>query len=1013
MLSRYPIIVGSVFLLLGTPGSTCANDPLQQVEDDQAHETHDSRGLFSRNIALNNRRDFTHASSYAKGRFPWHAHDGNAKTAWITDSEQDSAFLEISWGLAEAIDSVRVREHNPNGIQSLTIQLYDGKRWEAIAAGREARQGNFRFAPRLASALRITIETNGAPAGIAEVEVHAARPAAMVSRHGSADLIAALETNNAAILFEGSPYVFSRGGRKLIVPRIAEASLADEWAQAVLACVCATLGGKSEAAGESELRVTLNKRTFTLAADRSLSIVDQISLLADRAGLEFLRRGPLVIVGRGVDSFNRPHLAAELEGLLGQNPYRPRSRPEGPADAVVAPSLDRTGTTYEWAGFRATAVPGTNAAAWLKYADTKAVRTWVNAARYMNPYIRPRETIKTADDFERCRALVRSSPEHNEFVAMQAFLEKHHTALAAEFGTYNTLGIDVINQTAPKDWPDTLNDDFINWAGSYEMTYYLARNFGVAAHQFGNEPDAYFNESTDEQICRRLAIIADAVHSAIADVNRDCDRKMTAIFSAPVLASDFKGRSAKLMMRHLRTRYDGSKSSDSLFQLFNRHRYGGRPHQNALEVRQAKQMMQDEGGEVLPQVFTEINYATGRTWARPTTTFTNDTPDVFASVASIWGWMMHEQGVYGIFVFKMNDPAGWTRNDTGRFSNVVTYSMHREQDLETDRNALEHISYGTKNFEVCRLFSKGFHGSRPLLQTDVECSDPEYRSWTTIDEASRRFFIWSVQIDELIGYELEFDLSRLGLPPGTLITAETVSGAHHGEVTHVMSLPESRKIRLHQPPKSGMLLTLHTLPLDRQIVPPVADATVTQGESAEHNFGTQPWLRVGRHTLNDKNHISYLKFELPEEPAPVQRAVLQVHGQSIGRHPYDGGFLFRIYSVRENAWEEQQITAMNAPNLCRTVASMSKVDLLHHPVGHATCFHESSAMQVDVTQAVQDAQRDGRQYLTLVLIREIHWPGEKTDDESAHLSSRETAVELAPALHLWKEAVGSGRSGLP
>lgn len=996
-----------MLLLLKTAGTLRADDPLKQVENDQAGGSHSSADIFNRNIALHSRRDLTHASSYKPGRFAWYAHDGNDKTAWMAGPEEAEACLEISWGLAEAIDHVIVLESNPKGIQSLTLELYDGQGWEAVAADRAQKRGRFSFSPRPASALRIRIQTDGNSAGIAEVEVYATQSPGPLSRYGSADLIAAMETSTAVILFDGSPYAYSRAGRNLISPRIAETCLADEWTNAVLAAICTTLGGTSEAIEETRLRIRLNGQVFSLDTDHGGHVIDLIKVLAHEARLEFLHRDPLVMVGQGLDSLNQPDLAAELASILGRNPFRMPSRPESRPDAVVTPTLDHDGTTYEWAGFRATALPGTNADAWLKYAETKAVRTWINAPRYMDMYIRPEETIETVEDFERCRALVRSAPENNSFVAMRAFLNKHHAALTSEFGTYQALGIDVINQTGAKNWPDTCHDDFINWSSSYVLTYYLAKNFGVAAHQFGNEPDWYFNQSTDEQICRRLTLIADAVHSAIEDVNRDYQRNLKAVYSAPVLASDFRGRTARLMMRHLHTRYDGSESSERLFQLFNRHRYSGRPHQNALEVRQAKQMMQEEAGEVLPQVFTELNFATGASWRRPTTTFTNDTPDVFTSLASIWGRMMQEQGVYGIFVFKFNDPGIWSWKDTGRFSNVVTYSMHPEQDADADRKALAQISYGTKNFEVCRLFSRGFHGSRPLLRTDTACSDLQYRCWTTVDEARQRFFIWSVQANEFTGYELEFDLRQLKLPPGTLITAETVSGAHHGEVTHVMALPDNQRIRLHQPPKSGMLLTLHARPLTHQTLTPVADATVNQGTKEAANFGTDSRLRVGRHTQTDNNRISFLKFELPAEPGQIEQAVLELHGQSISHHAYDGGFLVRVYSMREDDWEERQITAANAPNVYRTVSSLREVDLEHYPVGHVTCFHDALAVQVDITQAVHEAQRAGRQHLSLVLIREQHWPGEKTDAVSALFSSREAGGEHAPALHLWNEEAAS------
>ena len=1006
VLRSFGIVVVVFVFQLG--GQSWAIDPLEQVELDQASGLQSSDDIFNQNHVLNSRRDLTRASSYKNGRFAWYAHDGDEKTAWVPDPKESGGSLEISWGLAEPIDRILVREKKPQGIQSLRLELYDGKHWEEISPISPKERGQFQFAPRSASAVRLSLATSGSSSGIAEVEVYNTQRPAPLARFGSPGLLAAMQKSEAVVLFDGSPYGYSRAGRTRVSPRDAEACLSDDWTRAVLLFVCESLEGKVDRVEEDDseadrISTELNGQTFTFTMTEGHGVIEQVGRLAERAGLEWLQQGPLVLVGQGLEALKQKPILAELETLLGQNPFLIKARPEGVADAVVTPSLTQEGTTYEWAGFRATAIPGTNTDAWLKYAETQAVRTWVGAPRYMDMYIRPQETVDTAADFERLKAALRAAPEENDIVAMRAFLNKHHEALAGEFSVYQSLGIEVINQTGAKTWPDTIHDDFINWASCYVLTYYLAKNFDVAAHQYGNEPDWYFDQSTDEQVRRRLTLIADAVHSAIDDVNRDHHRALTAIFSAPVLASDFQGRNARIMMQTLHTRYDGTESSDRLFQLFNRHRYSGRPHQNALEVRQAKQMMQEEAGEVLPQVFTELNFATGRYWGRPTTTFTNDTPAVFSAMAGIWGWMLEEQGVYGIFVFKFSDPGVWSWNNTGPFSNTVTYSMHREQDPDGDDKEHEQISYGTKNFEVCRLFSKGFHGGRPLLKTDVACSDPEYRSWTTYDEESQRFFIWSTQPSDFQGYEIEFDFSRLNIPHGALVTAELVSGARHGEVICGVALPASQKLRLHQPPKSGMLITIQAQPLTHEVVSPVADATVQQGDQAETNFGHAPQLSVGRHSQSDQNRMSFLKFQLPDEPAAITHAMLQLHGQSISRHAYDGGFLFRVYAVSEDAWTEEQLTAANAPNVFRTVSALKQVDLEHYPVGHATCFHEPSDMGITVTQAVQEAQRAGREHLSLVLIREQYWPGEQTDDVSAVFAARESGGGHGPALHLWKE----------
>ena len=1016
-------IPGYLLLLAGTAVSALALDPLARVEEDQAGGTTGSRDIFNRNIAMGLRDNYTRVSSYKPGAFGHLAHDGDARTAWIPHPGEDESFLEMSWGLAEPVNRVNILEKNSGGAP-LSLELYDGSRWETVAHDDSLPRNQFQFPTRPASALRIRLANNGKDGGIAEVEVINTSSTAPLPRYGAADLVTAMQTANAVILFDGSPYAYSRAGRTLIQPRNPEACLTDRWTKPVIEFISASLGGKVKAVEPDKLQINLNGQSFTINTGPGTNITDQIKALAEGTGLEYLRQGSLVMVGQGLQALDQSHITSELADLLGRNPYYVSdAAPPDPnlitrlwarlksffgeetppeVDAIVTPTTIPEGVTYEWAGFRSMADPATNSDAWLKYSETQAARSWIGSPRYMNPFVKPGKEIESAEEFEEFKRQVRAAPETNDIVDMRAFLKARHAQLSAEFGIYHALGINVINATGPKDWPDTLQDDFVNWAGCYALTYYLAKNHGVVAHQYGNEPDPFFNKSTDEQIARRLTLVADAVHCAIEDVNRDFKRDLKAVFSAPVLASDFTGRTARIMMRNLYTRYDGSKSPTPLFQLFNRHRYGGRPHQNALEVRQAKQMMQEEAGEVLPQVFTELNYSTGGNWARPNITFLNDTPTVFTSIAGLWGWMMQEQGVHGIFVFKLNDPGVWSRPGTGPFSNTITYSMFPEQDAGATPAKKEQISYGSKNFEVSRLFGRGFHGSRPLLQTEVSCSDPEYRAWTTYAEDEGRYYVWSVQVDQFAGYEVEFDLGRLDLPPGALVTAETVSGARHGEMTLMLDLPENRKIRLRQPPQSALLLTAHQRPAQRETIYPEADATVIQGTQAGENFGKDTSLQVGRNGTSGANQISFLKFKLPEATSGVQRAVLELHGQSRSAQAYDGGFLVRVYAVEKADWNEDGITAENAPLIYKTVSGLQKIDLENYPAGHVTCFATPSRLMIDVTRVVQEARKTNREELDFVLIREINWPGENTDDVSAVFSSREDGQELSPKLYVWE-----------
>jgi hypothetical protein len=1055
---------------------TAEVDPLERVEQDQGDGDSGGLDISNRNLVAANRQDYTHTSSYRSGCAGTKANDGNKASAWIPETGGKEDFLEMSWGLAVPVTQVDILEKNSADISSLSLELFDGKKWEAVPHSGDSPRSLFEFSPRPASALRIKIKTTAGEGGIAEVVVADRQSKVTLPRYGSAALVAAMEDADAVVLFDGSPYAYSKAGRGLIQPRKPEACFADVWTEPVLESICTSLGGKAESNEPGRLEVTLNGRTFTLDTGAETTIADQIKSLSSQAGLEFLRQGPLVMVGRRLGPLGDAAVVSELNALLGRNPcfiaielskpgglQQPQksgfsalienfiakikswfAEPPPAADAVITPTMVQEGVTLEWPGFRATADPLTNADAWLKYSETTAVRPWVGVPLYMKPFVVPPKQVESAEEFEALKAQIRFAPEQNNVIATRDFLKKYHKRLSEEFGVYNALGIDVINQTAPKDWPDNIHDDFVTWASTYALTYYLAKNFGVAAHQYGNEPDAYFNQSTDQQIARRLTLTADAVHCAVEDANRDSGQNLEAVFSAPVLASDFTGRTARIMMQNLYTRYDGSRSPTPLFQLFNRHRYNGRPHQNVLEVQKAKKMMQEEVGTALPQVFTELNYSTGRNWSQPEVTFLNDTPRVFTSLASIWGMMMQEQGVFGIFLFNLNNSGVWFREvkpplpkvvagadpttapdaagnapapadappapaasippvrRVGPFSNTVTYSMYPEKDFGEKPERREQIAYGTKNFEVARLFGRGFHGSRPLLKTDISCSDPEYRAWTAFDEEGGRYYIWSVQVDEFSPYELEFDLGKLDLPPDALVTAEMVSGAHHGEMTLSTTLPQDRKIRMRQPAQSAMLLTVHKRPLKQESITPEADAMVVQGEQSKANFGAEKTLRVGRNASTGANAIGFLKFKLPEGGADIQRAVLELHGNSKSAHAYDGGFLFRVYAVEDGDWDEQAITAETAPGVNKTVSAMKKIDMKNYPLGHATCFNTSSKMLVDVTQAVREAQKNDRDKVDFILIREVHWPNENTDGFEAVLSSREADPSESPSLHLWK-----------
>ncbi len=992
----------AVFLILGcADAQTATTDPLQQVEDDQTAGLQSSNTIFNRNLALNSMVHYSRVTAYRRGFFGQYAHDGLKDTYWGVPAGTTSAALEIFWGLATEVDRVEIDEAG-SSIRTYRVELHDGKGWSEIHAGKAmGGQVSVRFPARRASAVRLVVETDGKGGGIQEVEVYHSASKEALPRYGSTRLVEAMRPNPAVILFEGGPYAYTRLGKELIQPRVEGTCPGDAYTEPVIRFICERLGGTMKESGQHSFDIHLRGKKFPLVIDASRPFQPQLRRFCSQAHLKLHQADGLLIIGNQIQPLLDEPVMAELRTLLGCLPGTGSwvSSPEKQADAVITPSLTEVGKTYHWAGFRASSFPGTNAPAWIQYSGTKSVRSWASCVRLMSPFIRPIDKIGSLEEFESYKAKIRADPEGNAVIDVPRFLGRHHAELSEEFETYRKLGIEVINATGPKIWKDSWDEHLVEWARTYTFTYYLAKNFDVAAHQYGNEPDWYFDRSSEQMIAFRLMLVADAIHSAIADVNKNHGKHLKPIYSAPVLAGDFTGRTARVLMRNLRTRYNGEASPDDLVQLFNRHRYSGRPHQNVTEVEQAKQMMREEAGRVLPQVFTEMNYSTGRHWNRPQTTFTNDTPQVYTSVASIWGSMMAAQDVYGVFHFTLISPTIF--DERGPFSNTVTYSSHRETDPGIPRKELQDVSYGTKNMEMSRLFIRGFHGSRPLLQTAIDCSDTQYQAYTASDPQNGRIHIWSVQVSDYQDYELEFDLGKLKLPDGAVVTAEAVSEANHGELVAIMQVPADRKVRIRQPAQSAMLLTVSTGALRPHVLKPVADSSIGQGKESAVNKGSETVLGVRRHSDNNRNAVSYIRFNLPQDVGDVGEAALEFFGNAESTRTYDGGFLFRVYLLADNSWGESKLTGENAPNLHRTVSSAVQVDLANAPVGHLTAFKTPGAMATRVTDAVREAVKRGQRSISFMLIREMHWTGENTDDSGAVLASREAGADQSPKLRLY------------
>lgn len=938
-------------------------------------------------------------SSTTDATLAGHVNDGDKETYWQLNSNLKQGFIKISLNFPKIINKIRVYPEGEK-LKGFKLDVYDDKKWNSISGkSKIADYIDFDFPPTRSSSIKLSFASPNGGGGVREIEAYNTLAKPPVNR--SSQLIKAMKASSAVALFYDSPYGFSQKGRELLQPRIRDFVVSDQRIDRILDYVCKRLDGLftdvTPKGSDSKLyQIELNGIKSKFQPDAFKNLNSCLSDVAQKHKLEVYNNNSLIILGRSIKELKEASLIKELSILLGKNPALIdwAHKFEEP-DAIVTPTQEVKGVTYEWYGIRANFHHGYNLAAWLKYLDAKVIRTWFSEKDPRRAIRLKKNEINTLEEMEKIIAEVRKNPEGSRYIDWKYIKRKFKANLDKEFGAYNKLGLTIINCTGPKIWDDNLTEDCRVWLSTYVTAYILARDYDVAVHQFGNEPDWYLNKLSDDKIAYRIMLAGDAIHSAVEDVNSRYKKNLTPIYSAPVLASRNSLETiGGIMMRNLRNRFNGRKSEKDIVQLFNRHRYGGNPEQNRGEVEMVKNIMMKNAGRTIPQVFTEINYATGKRWSSSETEYTNDTPYVFSAMACLWGEMMDTQGVYGVFLFKLN-------HGEGPFHNVVTDVTLRENDHNKEIPGT--ITYNYKNSEVYKLFSRAFRSSRPLHTNKMYSSDERHKTYTSYDKNKDCYYLWSVHRSNNHNLNTEFDLSKLNIPAGTPLTVEAVSEAAHGEIVATIDLPKNQKLRLCQPAESAILLTIPKSPLKETVILPQVDSMIAQGNNRTKNFGKNKWLEVRRHTDNNLNRVSYIRFNLPEGVKKISHAQLKLYGNSEGSSEYDRGFLTRIYTVNDQNWQENNITGDNAPNLYRTVASAVDVDYENYPVGHVTSFKTPRQVGSMVTNCLQEALDKGKKQVTFMLIRERHWSAEDTDTTYARFASREAGSRISPKLKIYSK----------
>jgi hypothetical protein len=691
--------------------------------------------------------------------------------------------------------------------------------------------------------------------------------------------------------------------------------------------------------------------------------------------------------------------------------------------ASIVLTQAQIGVTPQFAGYsEGHYLPGSNTSAWVDYSNVNAFRVWLSASD-MEPTddIAPfGDGITDLNSFNARKALLRTYPTNPAYINFAQFDDRFKNHVKG--GRNNVLpdsiltdlharGITpVIEMSRDTDWAmTTWAGKWEQWQHYYAMAYYMGRNYDVSRFQTFNEPD--LSSMTQAEWLDRLKISSDAIRSAIADVNRDYGKQLVADISAPVVAGtvntiDTWGKTA---LQANRTDYQGNTVNYDIFNTYDVHRYNspGASFASDMQTFATKIPQYNASGQMMPVVYTEFNRRNSSSFAGSTDTL--DTPTMFLGVADDYLGAM-SQGVAGMYAFKFSQTL-WDHDSNSATPDVPQKTGFHYVNNDYATGGTDDVTGATRGAGVIRLLAKAFKDARPRLGSNVSASNSNYSMATSYDAQSDNYYFFSVNQNSTATYDLTINFNTWNVKPGTVVSVEEVSSLHHGEVTRLVTVPQSKIITLSQPLQSAWLMTVPRDQNQQQVVLiPSDDARVRNSDSASSevyankNYGSLTSAYVGRTPDSARfDYATFIKFSLGGYHADdVSRAIFQITGNSTdinGGAP--GPILFNVYALSNDAWSEDTITWNNAPNLADLDPKVTDVATSAFPVGHLTFDSTQMEWGVDLTDFLRlHPQMFDDGALTLALVREARFTGD-VDSALSYVELKMKESGITPKLTLF------------
>ena len=184
--------------------------------------------------------------------------------------------------------------------------------------------------------------------------------------------------------------------------------------------------------------------------------------------------------------------------------------------------------------------------------------------------------------FDKRKNELRANPENNKYIKWKELTPLYDLPDSSSTNAmvYNyalkelkRLGIAVILQAGSGDFKDNWANKWKQWQRYYALAYHSAKTGDVAMFAMQNEPNhknAGPMKLSDWIL--GMQITSDAVHCAVADVNRKYKKKLEAKFVGPVTAGQNTDWWAAVS-KAIRTDYHGKQVDKDLMEIFSTHSY--------------------------------------------------------------------------------------------------------------------------------------------------------------------------------------------------------------------------------------------------------------------------------------------------------------------------------------------------------------------------------------------------------------------------------------------------------